>query len=611
MSQATAPDSTAAPQGFGFEVHDPQKFAHNMARLVEETGKAVAAFVEPRVSDPGHAQVPDDLTKIVHALTPVQQAWLFQPQRLFAAQLDLWQHYLDLWFSMLRAAIPGASSAKPVAAPDPKDARFKDPAWSQNQYFDFMKQAYLINSRWAEHLVEDAENLEPQTRQKASFYMKQLINALAPSNWVFTNPELLRETFASDGENLVRGMHLLAEDIRRGGGELQIRQTDFSKFEVGRNLAVTPGKVVFQNELFQLIQYAPSTEQVFRRPLLMVPPWINKFYILDLNPEKSFIRWVVSQGHTVFVISWVNPDERLADKSFEDYMRQGVVEALNRVCEATGEENVNALGYCVGGTMLAVALAAMAGAGDRRIRSASFLTTQVDFKNAGDLRVVFSDEAQIREIEREMEAKGYLESGKMAAVFNLLRSNDLIWPYIVNVYQKGKEPLPFDLLYWNADATRMPAANHSFYLRHCYLQNDLAEGLMEIGRERIDLHHIDVPVYDLAAREDHIAPARSVFTGARLFGGEVRFVLAGSGHIAGVINPPGPKLRYQHWTGEQPSGEFDDWIKSAQEHPGSWWPDWKSWIEGLDSEQVPARAIGAGKLKPIEDAPGSYVRVKG
>jgi polyhydroxyalkanoate synthase subunit PhaC len=381
-------------------------------------------------------------------------------------------------------------------------------------------------------------------------------------------------------------------------------------FEVGRNLGITPGKVIYQNDLMQLIQYAPATEQVLKRPLLIVPPWINKFYILDLNPEKSFIKWAVARGHTVFVVSWVNPDARLANKTFEDYMRQGVFEAVNAVCDATGEEGINALGYCVGGTMLAVALAVMAAKGDRRVHSATFFTAQVDFKHAGDLKV-FSDEEQISEIEREMREKGYLDSKKMRTVFNLLRSNDLIWPYIVNVYQRGKEPLPFDLLFWNSDSTRMPAANHSYYLRHCYLQNDLAEGRLEIGGERVDLSKIKMPIYELAAREDHIAPAKSVFVGASLFGGNVRFVLAGSGHIAGVINPPGPKLRYQYWTDGPPSGQLEAWLGHAEEHPGSWWPDWQGWIEALDSERVPARQIGAGRLRPIEDAPGSYIRVKG
>jgi polyhydroxyalkanoate synthase len=605
MVQDISRDSVGVPRGFGFEVQDPQRFAQNMTRLVEETAKAVTAYIEPRLSNPAQAFAGGDVARMVNVFTKIQGAWLAQPEKFVHAQLDLWERYMKLWAS----AFTGKAD-QPVAAPDPKDARFKDPAWSENQYFDFMKQAYLINSQWAEHLVEDAEDVDPETRHKAGFYMKQVMNALAPSNWVFTNPELLRETFASDGENLVRGMQLLAEDIKRGGGDLQIRQTDFSKFEVGRNVAITPGKVIFQNELLQLIQYEPTTETVFRRPLLIVPPWINKFYILDLNPEKSFIKWAVAQGHTVFVVSWVNPDERLAGKTFEDYMRQGVFEAVNAVCDATGEDGINALGYCVGGTMLAVALAVMAAKGDRRVRSATFFTAQVDFKHAGDLKV-FSDEEQISEIEREMREKGYLDSKKMRTVFNLLRSNDLIWPYIVNVYQRGKEPLPFDLLFWNSDSTRMPAANHSYYLRHCYLQNDLAEGRMEIGGERVDLSKIEMPIYELAAREDHIAPAKSVFVGASLFGGNVRFVLAGSGHIAGVINPPGPKLRYQYWTDGPPIGQLEAWLGHAEEHPGSWWPDWQRWIEALDSERVPARQIGAGRLRPIEDAPGSYIRVKG
>jgi polyhydroxyalkanoate synthase subunit PhaC len=456
--------------------------------------------------------------------------------------------------------------------------------------------------------VNDVEGLEPETQQKARFYMKQIVNAIAPSNWVFTNPELLRETFASDGENLVRGMQFLAEDIQRGSGTLKIRQTDPSKFEIGKNIAVTPGKVIYQNALLQLIQYEPATKEVFKRPMIIIPPWINKYYILDLNPEKSFIKWAVELGHTVFVVSWVNPDESLADRTFEDYMREGLFGALDAVCQATGEESINAMGYCVGGTLLAATLAYMAANGDRRVAAATFLTAQVDFEHAGDLKV-FSDEDQIKAIEREMAERGYLDSSKMATIFNLLRSNDLIWPYIVNVYQKGKEPLPFDLLYWNSDSTRMPAANHSFYLRHCYLQNDLAEGRMTFGGTTLDLAKVKIPIYHLAAREDHIAPPRSVFVGAQRFGGPVKFVLAGSGHIAGVVNPPA-RGRYQHWIGGPPAGKLEEWLESATEHSGSWWPDWKAWIEEQSAERVPARKIGRGRMKPIEDAPGSYVRVQ-
>ena len=593
----------------GFEIQNPQRFAQNMARLVEESGKAATVFMQSHTAEPKPFTLHQDLNSVFRALAQVQQAWLRQPQKLFAAQAEFWHSYLDLWHSSMRQFMRiGDGGARPVAVPDPQDARFKDPAWSENPFFDFLKQSYLITSNWAERLVDEVEGLDPHTQNKARFYMKQIVNAIAPSNWVFTNPELLQETFASDGENLVRGMQLLAEDIRRGGGQLQIRQTDPSKFEVGKNLAVTPGKVIFQNELIQLIQYEAATEQVLKRPLLIVPPWINKYYILDLTPEKSFIKWAVDQGQTVFVISWVNPDETLADKSFEDYMRQGILEALDAVQEATGEKALNVLGYCVGGTLLAATLAYLAAKRDSRIKSATFLTTQVDFSRAGDLKV-FMDEEQIQAIERDMARRGYLEGHKMAAAFNLLRSNDLVWPYIINVYMKGKEPLPFDLLFWNSDSTRMPAANHSFYLRRCYLNNDLSQGRMEIGDVTLDLSKVTIPIYHLAAREDHIAPPRSVFLGAQFLAGPVRFVLAGSGHIAGVVNPPA-RNRYQYWTDGPPEGELENWLERAEEHPGSWWPDWQAWIESHDQKRVPAREIGAGKLTPIEDAPGSYVRVK-
>jgi len=380
-------------------------------------------------------------------------------------------------------------------------------------------------------------------------------------------------------------------------------------FEVGRNLATTPGKVIFQNDLMQLIQYAPTTEKVRKRPLLIVPPWINKFYVLDLTPEKSFIKWCVDQGLTVFCISWVNPDARLAQKTFEDYVREGPLAALDVIKEATGEDKVHAAGYCVGGTMLTVALAAMAAWRDERIMSATLFASQIDFTNAGDLKV-FIDEEQIKAIEQRMAERGYLDGGSMATVFNMLRSNDLVWPYFINNYLKGKAPFPFDLLYWNSDSTRLPAANHSFYMRNCYLDNKLARGEMMLGNTPIDVHSIKIPIYNLATREDHIAPAKSVMLASKFFGGKVRFVITGSGHIAGVVNPP-DKKKYQYWTGPRPrSANVEAWLAKAKEHPGSWWPDWSAWIKQQDPAVVPARIPGGGKLKPIEDAPGSYVRVK-
>jgi len=586
---------------------DVEVFSRNLARLVEEGGRALAAYLKPREEGRMGGELAEEVTDIVKTLGQVAEYWMADPQRTVELQNRLGKSYLDLWAAAVKRL--AGEATPPVAAPASGDRRFVDPEWSSNQYFDFLKQAYLLTARWADDLVHDAAGLNPHTKQKAEFYMRQITNALSPTNFVLTNPELLRETFTSNADNLVRGMHMLAEDIENGGGELKIRQSDASMFEVGRDLATTPGKVIFQNELMQLIQYSASTETVLKRPLLIVPPWINKYYVLDLTPEKSFIKWCVDQGITVFCISWVNPDAHLAKKSFEDYVRQGPIAALDAIKLATGEEKVHAIGYCVGGTLLAVTLAAMAAWHDERIVSATLFAAQVDFTYAGDLKV-FVDEEQIAALEQKMAERGYLEAGAMANVFNMLRSNDLIWPYVINNYLKGKAPFPFDLLYWNSDATRLPAANHSFYLRNCYLENNLAKGKIMIGNAPIDLRSITVPIYNLATREDHIAPAKSVMFGSKLFGGDIKFVVSGSGHIAGVVNPP-DKKKYQFWTGPRPrNADIDGWLAKAKEYPGSWWPDWLVWLNRQSSTEVPARIPGDGALKVIEDAPGSYVRVR-
>jgi polyhydroxyalkanoate synthase len=585
---------------------DVELFSRNLARMVEEGGKALAAYLKPREEGNIKTELADDIADAVKSISQVAEYWLSDPQRAVELQASLGRAYLDLWAGAARRL--AGEPAAPAVAPDPKDKRFADPEWSQNQFFDFLKQAYLLTTNWADHLVKNAEGIDPHTRQKAAFYVKQIANAVAPSNFIFTNPELLRETLASNAENLVRGMHMLGEDIQAGHGNLRIRQSDASVFEVGRNLALTPGKVVFQNDLMQLIQYEATTKEVLKLPLLIVPPWINKYYILDLTPEKSFIKWCVDQGITVFVISWVNPDARLATKSFEQYMREGPLTALDVIADITGEKKIHAIGYCVGGTLLAIALAWLAAKKKSRAVSATFFTAQVDFTFAGDL-LVFVDEERIEQLEAHMKEQGYLEASRMADAFNLLRSNDLIWPYVVNNYLRGKKPFPFDILFWNSDATRMPAANHSFYLRNCYLTNKLTKGEMEIAGEKLDLRKIKVPVYNLATREDHIAPAKSVLFGSQYFGGPVKFVLAGSGHIAGVVNPPA-KPKYQYWIGRAPDGaDLDQWLTSAEEHPGSWWPDWLAWLKGHDGgKPVPARAVGSKKYPGIEDAPGSYVK---
>src|SRR6266404_2590259 len=499
---------------------DVEALTKNMARLMEEGGHAVAAYLRPRDNSAQKLGYSDEITDAVRTIGQVAEYWYADPQRAVEMQTRLGKSFLDLFANASRRL--AGESIDPVVRPDPRDKRFSDPEWSSNQYFNFLKQAYLIIADWAKYLVEHADQLDPAVRQKAEFYTRQIVNALAPSNFILTNPELLRTTLNRSAENLVRGTQMLAEDIEAGGGELKLRQSDMSKFEVGPNLSITPGKVIYQNALMQLIQYTPSTERVLKRPLLIVPPWINKYYVLDLTPEKSLIKWCVDQGLTVF---------------------------------AATEEQVGA-------------------------------------------------------IERQMTERGYLEGSKMATAFNLLRSNDLIWPYVINNYLKGEAPFAFDLLYWNSDATRMPAANHSYYLRNCYLDNNITKSKLTIDNVRIDLKEITIPIYNLATREDHIAPAKSVYLGSTFFGRPMRYVLSGSGHIAGVVNPPA-KTKYQYWTGDTPRGEdVEGWLRNAAEHPGSWWPDWLAWIKAQDAEEVEARPPGGGVFAPIEDAPGSYVKLR-
>jgi polyhydroxyalkanoate synthase len=585
---------------------DFEALSMNLARLVEEGGKALAAYLKPMEEGKINSDQNSTVEDAAKTLGKVAEYWLSDPKRAMQAQAGLATDFIQLWGNTLRRF---SGEEAPVVAPiESGDRRFSDPEWRRNPFFDFLRQSYSLTTKWANQLVDHAEDVDPATRERAQFYLRQIAGALSPSNFLATNPELLRTTLKENAENLVRGMHMLTEDIEAGRGRLKIRQSDASKFQLGVNMATTPGKVVFRNDLFELIQYAPTTETVFKRPLLIVPPWINKFYVLDLNPEKSFVRWCVAQGLTVFVMSWVNPDERQAEKSFDAYMSEGILTALDAIEKATGERQVTAIGYCVGGTLLAITLAYMAATNDDRIASATLLTTQVDFTDPGELKH-FVDAERIRSIEASMEEHGYLEGSEMASAFNMLRPNDLIWSYFVNNYMKGVEPPPFDLLVWNSDSTRMPKANHSFYLRNCYLENNFALDRLAIKGTPLHLAQIKIPIYDLATREDHIAPARSVFTGAKLFGGDVKYVLSGSGHIAGVVNPA-TKSKYQYWTGANPAGAFDDWVSAAVEHPGSWWVDWIDWISKQAPEKVTARTPGEGKLTPLCDAPGEYVRVK-
>ena len=588
-----------------YRIVDPEAFGRNFLRMMEEATRAMHGLLERAQSAAGPHTLANEWTEAGKLFSAVMQPWLTEPAKLVEAQGALFTSYMQLMANTTQRAVGG--EAAPVAEPEPGDNRFNDPEWSRNPYFDFWKQTYLITARWLQDMLDKTEGLDERTRQRANFYLKQIVTAFSPSNFPLTNPVVLRETAASSAENLVQGMTNLVRDMERSGATLNISQSDVDAFEVGRNIATAPGKIVFQNDVIQLIQYAPTTEKVHARPLLIVPPWINKFYILDLGPEKSFIRFAVSQGFTVFVVSWVNPDARHALKTFEDYMREGVLAATEAVKRETEADKVNVIGYCVGGTLLGTTLAYLAARGEEPFSSATFFAAQVDFTNAGDL-LVFIDDAQLKALEEMMAERGYLDAGRMAAVFNMLRPKDLIWPYVVNNYLLGRKPLPFDLLFWNQDSTRLPAANHKFYLREFYQQNRLARGQMTIGNVKLDLGQVKLPIYELCAKEDHIAPAKSVFIGSRLFGGPVTYVLAGSGHIAGVINPPS-KPKYQYWTNTKRAATLEAWLEGAEEHPGSWWPHYAEWLARHSGGLVPAREPGA-RLGTIEDAPGSYVKAK-
>ncbi len=584
---------------------DPADIAKTYVDVAQKSAQLVSRFLDS--SARGNLVPFNDELGIAKAFFEALGKVMSDPFKLAQVQIGLWQDYMALWQqSMLRMM---GQEAKPVAEASRGDRRFKHEDWENNFLFDYIKQSYLIAAKHLHQTLGGVEGLDDKTAKKVDFYTRQYIDALAPSNFVMTNPEVLRETVASGGQNLVKGLSNLLEDLARGNGsQLRVKMTDPTAFRLGENIGATRGKVVFQNELLQLIQYQPLTEQVYARPLLIIPPWINKFYILDLRESNSFIRWAVQQGHTVFVVSWVNPDERLAHKSFDDYLTDGALAALEAIGRATGEKDVNVIGYCLGGTLLASTLGYLAAKGDQRIHSATFFVTMIDFERPGELEV-FIDEKQVAALEEKMEKRGYLEGSEMATTFNMLRANDLIWSFVVNNYLLGRDPFPFDLLYWNSDSTRMPASMHSFYLRNMYLKNRLREpGGITLAGVPIDLGRVTVPAYFISTIEDHIAPWQSTYAGARLLKGPVRFVLGGSGHIAGIINPPAAN-KYCYWTGEKLTGSADDWFKRAERQPGSWWTDWAAWAGARGGDKVPARVPGKGKLKAIEDAPGSYVKV--
>ena len=586
---------------------DPTKVGETVARIAEQSRRLVEEFVERQQADGAgdfHILDPADVARSFQVLA---QKMMEDPARVMETQLKLWQDYTNLWQSNLQRMM--GKEAEPVIEPAQGDRRFKDEEWSENPVFDYIKQSYLLASKYLHECVRETEGLDPHTAEKVDFYTRQYIDAVAPTNFAMSNPEVLRRTVETGGENLLEGLSNLLEDLERGKGTLRVKMTDLERFKLGENVAVTPGKVVYQNELMQLLQYAPSTETVYKRPLLIIPPWINKYYILDLRPKNSFIKWAVDQGHTVFVISWVNPDERLAHKEFEDYMLEGPLAALDAIEQATGERECKAIGYCLGGTLLACTLAYMAEKGDDRIKSATFFVTMMDFSEPGELGV-FIDEEQLARMDEQMEKTGYFEGSAMAEAFNLLRANDLIWGFVVNNYLMGKDPFPFDLLYWNSDSTRMPSRMHSFYLHNFYEKNLLREpNGISLDGVGIDLGKVETPAYFISTKEDHIAPWKSTYAGTQLLSGSVRFVLGMSGHIAGIVNPPSAN-KYGYWNNDELPADCDQWLAGATSHEGSWWLDWKKWVQKFNGKKVPARVPGDGNLDVIEDAPGSYVKIR-
>jgi polyhydroxyalkanoate synthase len=585
---------------------NPAEISSAMTRIAERSQRLVTDFISRQASEPTAAASLDPLN-IGNAFLQMTTRLMSDPAKMVEAQMSLWQDYMSLWQTTSRRML--GQQSEPVVAPESGDRRFKDEMWTDNEVFDYIKQSYLLSARWMQGVVRGVDGLDDHTAQKVEFYTRQFVDAMAPSNFVLTNPEVLRATIESGGENLLKGLDNLLGDLERGKGNLAIRMTDYDAFRVGDNIAVTPGKVVYQNDLMQLIQYTPSTPTAFETPLLVVPPWINKFYILDLRPKNSYIKWAVDQGHTVFVISWVNPDERLGGKTFGDYMKEGPLAALDAIEKATGQRKANLVGYCLGGTLTACTLAWMTAKGDDRIASATLLTTMTDFKEPGELGV-FIDEEQLMSLEEPMAETGFLDGRDTAPTFNIPRANDLIWSFVVNNYLLGKDPFPFDLLYWNSDSTRMPAAMHSFYLRKMYQENKLIEpGGIEIDGVPIDLTSIRTPVYMLSTREDHIAPWTSTFSLTRLLAGPVRFVLSASGHIAGVVNPPAAN-KYCYWVNTKKAKTPEAWLSGAAQTDGSWWSDWQKWVEKTAGAQVPVREPGDGALAPIEDAPGAYVKVR-
>lgn len=585
----------------------PSSGAINPTHLVEQATQAWQKSLERMATNN-----PQTDLEQMQAMQPVMEAFgkaatalSANPHALVQSTLQLHQAHLALGANFLEQML--GRSTTPVATPEKGDGRFNHESWN-NAFFDLMKQSYLLTSNYLTQAVSSAKGLDEADRNRVDFYTRQFIDALAPSNFLLTNPEALSTALSTNGESLMQGFQNFLQDATRGS----ITTTDLDKFVVGENIAITHGNVVFRNHLIELIQYTPTTKQVHAKPLLICPPWINRFYILDLQPQNSFVKYMVDQGFTVFMISWKNPTAEYRDVGFENYITDGLYEAIDAVRSITGEDSVNAIGYCIGGTMLSAALSVMEQNNDKRINSATFFTTLTDFSKAGELSL-FTDEAQLDALDKRMQRDGVLDGKSMAATFSMMRANDMIWSFVVNNYLLGKQPFPFDILYWNSDSTRMPCAMHSWYLRKLYLKNEMAQpGKLEVLGKKIDLRKIALPMYMVGAINDHITPWTSCYAPfSGMASKSKRFVLSKAGHVAGIVNPPTPAgkpIKRSYWVAEATNVPAETWLRSATENQDSWWPDYTQWLGNQSGSKVAAPTkSGNTKYKPLGSAPGTYV----
>ncbi|MYL23816.1 class I poly(R)-hydroxyalkanoic acid synthase [Halomonas alkaliantarctica] len=577
--------------------------------------KEVGEHYQALMQDMFTRLAPSEAAESVHndmreSFEAAAQALAQNPTLLWQTQARLLQDQWLLWQQNARAM--AGEEVEPLIQPAKGDRRFKDEAWTKEPYYLAIMQQYLLFSQLVDELIDNLDGLDETRKQHLHFYARQLVSAMSPTNFVATNPEVMRETLETKGKNLIEGLARLREDLANSAEGINVRMTDRSAFGVGDNIAVTPGSVVYENTLIQLIQYTPTTESTFKTPLLIVPPWINKYYILDLRQDNSFVKWLVDQGHTVFLISWRNPGPAQSDLTWADYMQMGPISAIEAIENACGEKSVNMVSYCIGGTLTASTVAYLTSTRrGRKVKSVTYMATLQDFRDPGELGV-FLNEQVVQGIEKTLQTKGYLDGRSMAYTFNLLKENDLFWSFYISNYLKGEMPAAFDLLYWNTDGTNLPAGTHAWYLRHMYLENRLVEpGGIELDGVKIDLRKVSTPSYFISTKEDHIAKWNSTYYGALLPKGPVTFVLGGSGHIAGIVNPP-RKNKYGYWTNSELPDTHQEWFEGATFNEGSWWPHWQAWMTDngyADTEKmVPARQPGEGELSVIEPAPGRYVR---